>query len=96
MAELTLISDRERPLKPLIEAALANELRLVEAGIRRTEGRLREFEQKHHMVTAEFVSRYENDEFQETLEFAEWIGEYRLLMRLRDKAETLREIRFAS
>lgn len=42
------------------------------------------------MSTAEFLTRYENDEFTETLELDEWIGEYRLLTRLRDKAETIR------
>lgn len=96
MVKLTLISTRERPLKPLIEAALENELRLLEAGIRRTEQKLREFEQRYHMTTEEFVSQYENDELPETLEFAEWIGEYRLLERLRDKADTLREVRFGN
>jgi hypothetical protein len=96
MSELTLISARNYPLKPLVEGALANELRLLEAGIRRTEQRLQEFEREHHMDTAEFISRYENDEFGETLEFAEWIGEYRLLSRLREKADALREIQFAN
>jgi hypothetical protein len=95
MATLTLLSPRGRPLQPLVEAALANELRLLEAGIQRTETRLREFEQTYHMTTTEFVSRYENDELPETLEFAEWVGEYRLLARLREKAETVREIQFA-
>ena len=47
------------------------------------------------MRTAEFVTRYENDELPEVLEFAEWVGEYRLLVRLREKAETVREIQFA-
>lgn len=96
MAELTLISSRKRELKPLIEAALQNELRLLEAGIRRSEQRLREFENRYGLSSAEFVYRYEQDELEENLEFAEWIGEYRLLERLREKAETLREIRFAN
>jgi hypothetical protein len=96
MAKVTLISTRDRPLQPLVEAALGNELRLLEAGIQRTEQRLREFEHKHQMTTTEFVARYENDELPESLEFAEWIGEHRLLMRLRDKAETVREIQFAN
>jgi phage shock protein A len=95
MAKLTLISPRDHPLQPLVEAALANELRSLEAGIQRTEQRLRELEHQHQMTTTEFVARYESDELPETLEFAEWIGEYRLLMRLRDKAETVREIQFA-
>ena len=96
MAKLTLISTRDHPLQPLVEAALANELRSLEAGIQRTEQRLKEFEHEHRMTTAAFVARYEDDELPETLEFAEWIGEYRLFMRLRDKAEMVREIRFAN
>jgi len=96
MAELTLISPRQRQLKPLVEAALQNELRLLEAGIRRTEQRLREFEAQYELSSAEFIRRYEQDELEETLEFAEWIGEYRLLERLREKADILQEIQFAN
>ncbi len=95
MAKLTLVSTRDHPLQPLVEAALANELRLLEAGIQRTEQRLSEFEQKHQMSTEEFVARCENDELPETFDFAEWIGEHRLLARLREKADTVREIQFA-
>lgn len=96
MAELLLISPRQRQLKPLVEAAIHNELRLLEAGIRRTEQRLQQFEARYGLLSAEFIRRYERDEFEETLEFAEWIGEYRLLERLQEKADTLREIRFAN
>ena len=45
---------------------------LLEAGIRRTEERLNDFETKFNLLTAEFIRRFENDEFEETLEFAEW------------------------
>ena len=82
MAELTLISPLPRPLQPLVEGALQNELRLLEAGVRRSDLRLQEFEAHYGLVTADFVQRYENDELEETLEFAEWIGEYRLRERL--------------
>jgi hypothetical protein len=83
MADLRLVSTRNRQLKPLVEAALMNELRLMEAGIRRTEQRLLEFEQKYHLGTQDFIARYENDEMEETIELDEWIGEFRLLARLR-------------
>jgi hypothetical protein len=96
MTELTLISTHQHPLKPLVEAALANELRLLEAGIRRTEQRLHEFEAKYQLSTDKFIHRFEDDEFEETLEFAEWIGEYRLLERLHEKANILRGIEFAN
>jgi phage shock protein A len=96
MSELTLISPRQRQLKPLVEAALQNELCLLEAGIRRTEQRLREFEAQYELSSAEFIHRYEQDELEETLQFDEWVGEYRLLERLREKADILRDIRFAN
>jgi hypothetical protein len=95
MSEVTLVSTQGRLLKPLVEAALANELRLLEAGIRRTEQRLAKYEQERHMTTAEFIARYENDQLPEILELTEWVGEYRMLTRLIEKADALREIRFA-
>lgn len=96
MADLRLVSTRKRQLRPLVEAALANELRLMEAGIRRTEQRILDFEQKYHLVSQDFIARYENDEMEETMDFDEWIGEFRLLERLREKADTLKGIRFAN
>jgi hypothetical protein len=95
MAELTLVSPSQRPIQPLVEGALQNELRLLEAGIRRSEQRLQEFETRYGLSTTDFIQRYENDALKETLEFAEWIGEYRLRERLLEKAEALRAIRFA-
>ncbi|HQU32174.1 MAG: hypothetical protein HRU72_06640 [Planctomycetia bacterium] len=96
MTDIRLISRQNRQIKPLVEAALANELRLLETGIRRTEERLKEFEEKYQMLTHDFLSRYENDEFKETMDFVEWIGESRLLKCLKEKAETIRDIQFAN
>ena len=96
MAALKLISSGERPLRPLVEAAIQNELRLLQAGIQRTEQRLQALEARYGFESKEFLQRYENDELPETLDFAEWIGEYRLLERLQDKAATLEGIRFAN
>jgi phage shock protein A len=96
MAELTLFSSRQGQLKPLVEAALHNELRLLEAGINRTRQKLQEFETRFGLSSAEFIRRYEQGALEESLEYAEWIGEYRLLERLQEKVETLREIRFGN
>jgi hypothetical protein len=95
MAELTLVSPSQRPLQPLVEGALQNELRLLETGIRRSDQRLQEFEARYGRSTTDFAQRYENDGLEETLEFAEWIGESRLRARLLEKSDALRAIRFA-
>jgi hypothetical protein len=96
MNAVVLMTTKSGSLKPLVEAALANELRILEAGMRRTERRLRDFEKMHRMSTAEFLQKFENDELDETLELAEWIGEYRLLERLREKADILQGVSFAN
>jgi len=96
MTELTLISTDDRPIKPLVAAALENELRLLEAGIQRTRLRLETFEQKYRFSTSEFIEKYEKNELDETLELAEWVGEQRMLERLREKIKTLKGVRFAN
>jgi len=96
MNSVTLVSPQDRPLKQLVEDALQNELRLLETGLQRTEDKLRAFETRFGMATADFVRRFEADEFTETLDFGEWIGEHRLRERLADKIKTMREIRVAN
>jgi phage shock protein A len=96
MGELTLISPRPEPIQPLVEAALANEVRLLEVGLRQTEHRLQLFEEKYQLSTPEFINRYANDEIEETLETIEWLGEYRMAQRIQEKIDRLKEIRFAN
>jgi hypothetical protein len=96
MSALTLTSPQRRPLRPLVEAAIHNQLRLLQAGIRRTEQRLQAFEAQYGFSSQVFLQRYQDDELPETLEFVEWVGECRLLERLSEKATTLQEIRFAN
>lgn len=96
MHELKLVSKSEHQLRPIVEAALENEMRLLEAGIRQTRHSLKKFEDKYQLETQEFIDRYENDQLEETMDFIEWIGESRMLQRLNEKADTLRSIRIAS
>ena len=96
MPDVRLVSKGERELKPLVEAALANELRLIEAGMRQGKNAIQVFEKKYGMTSQEFLLQYEKDEIEETMDFAEWIGEIRLLERLQEKAETLKDIRLES
>lgn len=45
VTDIRLIFKRNRQIKPLVEAVLVNELRLLETGIRQTEERVQEFEE---------------------------------------------------
>jgi len=95
MTKLTLISLKKQPLKPLVEAAIRNELRLLKVGIDKTKRRIKEFEIQNKMTTEKFLILFEQGKLEENLDFAEWIGECRLLKRLEQKEETLEEVKFA-
>ena len=96
MTTLTLVSAHIYPLQPLVESALANEVRLLEVALRQTEARLRAFEAQYHLATSEFVTRYADGQIDETLDTIEWLGEQRMLTRIRQKIDTLRGVHFAN
>jgi hypothetical protein len=80
--QVTITTETPIPLKPLIEAALRSELRLLELSLERTAQRLKTFEQQQGLTSEEFERRFNAGEVQESLDFIEWAGEiktYRLL-----------------
>ncbi|MDM8531622.1 hypothetical protein QUF63_10660 [Anaerolineales bacterium HSG25] len=96
MTELTLVSSYQYPLQSLIESALANQLRLLQAGLQRTQQRLKLFETKYKLSTSIFITQLENDDLEETLDFIEWLGEYNMLKRLEQKIGVLQGIQIAN
>ena len=96
MTELKLISKQSASIQPLVKNAIDSFVRSTEEGIQKTQQNLIIFETKYRMITSEFIQRYENDELDETLEFGEWIGEYRMLQGLKEDVDQLRGIEFAA
>jgi hypothetical protein len=47
------------------------------------------------MASDEFLRRYQNDELAENLDLIDWIGELRMLERLREKESMLRDVHLA-
>lgn len=72
--QVRITSSTSIPLKPLIEAALRDEARLLEWSIRRTLERLREFEARYGMSSEEFDRRFQAGE----------LAFYRILLAQRD------------
>lgn len=94
MTELTLISSNATSIKPSVEAALHNEVCLLEAGLRQTQHRLHQFEEQYGMATDEFIKKQADNGIQETLETIEWLGEYRMVQRIQEKIDALKGIQF--
>ncbi|NEP04864.1 MAG: hypothetical protein F6K25_04345 [Okeania sp. SIO2G4] len=94
MPELKIKCQHPELLKNTIENMISDRVKSLKSGIVKTKKRILEFEEKYQLSTQEFLLRYENDEFEETLELDEWIGEALMLKRLEEKIDTLGDIEF--
>ncbi len=95
MPELKIKCQHPESLKIFFQDMVEKELSLISSSIQSTEKRLLEFEAKYRLSTNEFLQKYENDEFEETLELDEWIGESIMLERLRKELEIYQGVDFA-
>ncbi len=95
MTQLTLTSSQSYFLRPVIESAIENEIRVFEVAIRKTQWRLHQFESQYGLSTPEFLEQYRIGDITETLEIDEWIGESRMLDHLQGKLDTLRSLEIA-
>ncbi|WP_228059924.1 hypothetical protein [Plectonema radiosum] len=96
MAELKLSSKYPDSLRQIIQSALSERLYSIEAGIKRTEERLQEFENKYQLSTEEFLIRFNNDQLTHNFDFDEWIGESRMLAHLQETREAVEEVKFVN
>lgn len=92
--ELRIKCQHPESIKRFFKDMLEKELNLLSNSIKRTENRLHEFETKYQLSREEFWQRYRNDEFEETLELDEWIGESLMLKRLREKLDIYGAVHF--
>jgi len=94
MAEIKLKSKDPDSLRQILESTLSKRLQSVKAGIKKTEERLQELENKYQLSTEEFITRFNNDELDHNFNFDEWIGESQMLVNLHQIKESIEGIDF--
>jgi hypothetical protein len=94
MNQITVKSGAAANVKELLMSAVENELKIIRAGIGRTEKELSLFEKMFGMETAAFYEQYRNGYAGDAPEHIRWAGEYETLERLRQDYEELREVEF--
>ena len=90
--QVTLTTDTQIALKPLIESALRSELRMLELSLQRTTRRLQAFEVQYGLTSDEFEHRFNAGEIEESLDFIEWAGEIKTLRLLEAQHHALQRI----
>ena len=73
--QVTVTTDAQVALKPLLESALRSELSMLELSLQRTAQRLQAFEAQYGLTSDEFERRFDAGEIEESLDFIEWAGE---------------------
>jgi hypothetical protein len=84
MTQLIINSPHASNVKPLIQAALEHEIRLLQMGIEKTKRRLHNFEKLFKMETLHFYQAFQNGDMGDEMEYMKWAGEYETLLQLED------------
>ncbi|MEZ4705935.1 MAG: hypothetical protein R3A44_01940 [Caldilineaceae bacterium] len=92
MSQITLVSPDDISIRPLVESALKARARVLELSIRRTQERLRKFEETYGYRTSEFLEKFSHNELQHSFDFDDWIGESRMLTRMQEKLARIQGI----
>ncbi|MBI5650990.1 MAG: hypothetical protein HZC40_11195 [Chloroflexi bacterium] len=87
--QVMVTSEAPVSIKPLLQAAIQNELYVLEHGIARTRERIAAFEKQYGMSTDTFARRFNGQDLKETLDFIDWSGEIKTLRLLEDKHRAL-------
>ena len=76
-------------IRPILDSAISNQLKLLKASINRTQIRISSFEQKYNMSSEQFVQKIREGMDDDNLDFVEWIGETKILKRLEEEYKEL-------
>ena len=89
MAEILIKGNKPESIRPILDSAIRNQLKLLKASINRTQIRISSFEQKYNMSSEQFVQKIREGMDDDNLDFVEWIGETKILKRLEEEYKEL-------
>ncbi len=91
--QITITTETPERAKPLVRAAIRDQIKTIEHGIKRTREQLAGFEQRFGMTSEEFARRFDGVDLKETLDFLDWWMEIKALQMLEDDYRVLTEAR---
>ena len=89
--EITVKANAHEDLKPLVAAAIRNQLKILEKDIASSQERINVFERRAGMTSSEFEHKLAKHEIEETLDTLDWTMELASLRLLQGKYKSLCE-----
>lgn len=93
LQEIVIKSNAEKPIKPLVETAIRNQLKALQHGIARTKERVAEFEKRAGITSADFEAKLKSGKIEETIETIDWNMELAALRLLEGQYQSLSEVK---
>ena len=91
LQEIVIKANADESIKPLVEAAIRNQLKALQHGINRTKEQIIKFERHAGMSSEEFEKKLHDGEIEETLESIDWNMELEALHFLQRQYQSLSE-----
>ena len=91
LQEIVIKANADESIKPLVEAAIRNQLKSLLHGITRTKERIVEFEKRAGVSSKEFEEKLKVGTIEETLETIDWNMELTALRLLERQYQSLHE-----
>lgn len=96
MTRIIIESPKRQDIQPVVQAAIAAEIQKLMVGLKRTQKKLRRFEERYGMTTEQFVEKTAAEDLSGgDLEYVEWMGEYRMCKKIEADLAALRDIEYA-
>jgi hypothetical protein len=91
LQEIVIKTNASEALKPLVEAAIRNQIKALKHGVERTKERIAEFEKRAGMSSVEFEQKFQANQIEETIETIDWNMELAALRLLESQYQSLSE-----
>lgn len=76
ITQLIVNSPRASHVKPLIQAAIDHEMRILKIGLEKTTQQLRQFEKRFGKESHQFYQEFQDGILGDAMEYIKWAGEY--------------------
>ena len=92
MTQVIVKSPSASHVKPLIQAALDHEIRVLKIGLQKTKRNLLHFEQRFGMNSQQFYQEFQAGTLGDEMDYMKWAGEYETLLQLQEDYAEIQEI----
>ncbi len=92
MTRIIVESPSAAHVKPLIQAALDHEVRVLKIGLQKTTRNLNHFEQQFGIDSEKFYQEFQTGTLGDEMAYMKWAGEYETLIQLQEDYAEVKEI----